>query len=68
LSEQAAPRAFRPELDPAEVAAANVRNAVVAREPLVHERVLGGQEIDDAAPAPEHAVDEQHRLALERRA
>jgi hypothetical protein len=32
-----------------EAAAAYVRDAVVAREPLVHERVVGVEEVRDAA-------------------
>ena len=68
LAEQPAAPAVRPKLDAAEVAALNVRDPVVLGEPLVDERVLGRQELEHAAAAAKHAVDEQLRLALERRA
>ena len=54
------------ELHPPEVAAVHVRNPVVPGEPLVHERVRRGQQVEDAAVAAQHAVDEQLGLAPER--
>ena len=50
------------ELDAPEARAAHVVHAVVARQRLVDERVLGRQEIEHAAVGAEHAVDEQARL------
>ena len=50
------------ELDAAEARAAHVVHAVVARERLVDERVIGRQEIEHAALGAEDAVDEQRRL------
>ena len=49
----------------AELIAAHVRNAVVQREPLVDERVVRGQQIEDAAVFAEDAVDEQLDLLAE---
>ena len=50
------------ELDAAEALAAHVVDAVVQREALVQERVVGRQEIEHAAVLAEDAVDEQPRL------
>ena len=63
LAQQAAARAAVRERDATEVAAAHVRNAVVLRQPLVEERVVGRQQIEHAAVLAEHAVDEQLGLA-----
>ena len=52
-------------LDAAEVRAANVRNAVVLREPLVDERVIGRQQIEHAAIFAQDAAREQLRFAAE---
>ena len=49
-----------------EVRAVDVRDAVVPRQPLVDERVVGGQQIDDVAVLADDALEEQLRLALER--
>ena len=52
--------------DAPEVTAVDVRDAVVAGQPLVHEGVVGGQQIDHAAILAKLALDEQLGLALER--
>ena len=62
LPQQAAARLFL-QLDTTEVAAVDMRNAVVLRQPLVHERVTGRQQIEHAAVVAQDAVDEQLRLA-----
>ena len=51
----------------AELIAAHVRDAVVQREPLVHEGVVRRQQIEHAAVLAEDAVDEQLHLLAERR-
>ena len=56
-----------PERDAPELAAVDVRDAVVLRQPLVDERVVRVQQIDDAAIFADDAVEEQldfapHRL------
>ena len=43
-------------------------DAVVHREPLVEERVVRGHQLEHAAVAAQHAVDEQPKLFLEHRA
>ena len=48
------------------MAAVDVRDAVVAGEPLVDERVVGRQQIDDAAILAQLAFEEQLGLALKR--
>ena len=52
-------------LDAAEVRAADVRNAVVFREPLVDERVIRRQQIEHAAIFAQDAAGEQLRFAAE---
>ncbi len=52
-------------LDAAEVWAANVRNAVVFREPLVDEGVICRQQIEHAAIFAQDAAREQLRFAAE---
>ena len=47
-----------------EVAAVDVRDAVVPRQPLVHERVVGGQQLEHAAVLAQLAADEQLGLLL----
>ena len=59
-------RASSVERDAAEMAAVDVRDAVVLREPLVHERVVGGQQVEHAAVFPDDALEEQLGLAAER--
>ena len=54
------------ELDAAEVAPVDVRDAVVLGKPLVQEGVVGAQEIEHAAILPEHAFEEHLGLAAER--
>ena len=55
---------------PSEIAsharAVDVRNAVVTRQPLVHEREVGVEQVDDAAVLLHDRAEEQLRLALER--
>ena len=51
--------------DAAEVVPEYVRNAVMPGEPFVHERVVGAEEIDDAAILAKHAFQKQGRFALE---
>ncbi len=58
----------RVEVDAAEVAAVDVRHAVVSSEPLVQEGVARGQEVGDAAAMAQHVADEELGLALERTA
>ena len=48
----------------AEVVAVDIRDAVVPRQPLVEERVVGGEQVDDAAVVADLAVDEELGLAL----
>ena len=49
-----------------EVAALDVRDAVVPRQPLVQERVVGAQQVERAAVLADDAVEEQLGLAPER--
>ena len=65
LPEQAAPRVVRIERDAAEVAAVNIRNAVVTRQPLVDERVVGVEQVDDAAVLAGRCV--QKSISVSRR-
>ena len=51
----------------AELRAVDVRDAVVLGQPLVDERVIRRQQIEDAAIFVDDAVEEQLDLALERR-
>ena len=58
----------RAERDAPELAAVDVRDAVVLGQPLVDERVVGRQQVDDAAILADDAVEQQldfaaHRLA-----
>ena len=50
----------------AEVAAVDVRDAVVPRQPLVDERVVGVQQVEDAAVLAHDALEEQLGLRAER--
>ena len=52
----------------AELRTVDVGNAVVLRQPLVDERVVGGQQVEDAAILLDDAGEEQLDLALERAA
>ena len=65
MPQQSAPRIIG-DGDPAEAAAVHVRYAVVAGEPLVEERVVGGEQIDHAAVFAHDALEEQLRLTEER--
>ena len=65
MTEQAAARRLV-ERDAAEVAAPDSGYAVVAGEPLVDERVVGREQVEDAPVLAQHAVEEQLRLAAER--
>ena len=51
--------------DAAEVAAVDVRDPVVLRQPLVDERIVRRQQIEHAAILADDAVEEQFGLALE---
>ena len=66
LPQQPAPRAVRVERDAAEVAAVNIRDAVVARQPFVHERVVGVDQIDDASVFADDALEEHLGFAAKR--
>src|SRR5688572_31600708 len=65
LTEQAAPYAVA-EGDSPEVASVHVRDPIVAREPLIDERIVRRQQIDDAAVLAQLRGDEQSRLLTER--
>ena len=54
------------ELDPTKVAAIDMGNPVVLRQPLVHERVVGRQQLGDTAVTAQDAVNEQLGLAPKR--
>ena len=49
-----------------ELAAVDVRDAVVLRQPLVDERVVRGQQIDDAPILADDAVEQQLHFAAHR--
>ena len=66
LAQQPAALAVLVERDAAEAAAVDVRNAVVLRQPLVDERVVGAQQIEHAAILAQDAVEEELRLLPER--
>ena len=55
-----------PSVDAAELAAVDVRDAVMLCQPFVDEGVVGGQQIDDAAILADHAVEQQLHLAAHR--
>src|SRR5207237_7093470 len=55
---------LRAERHAAEVRSVDVRNAVLPREPLVDERIVGRQQIDDVAIFADDALEEQLHLAL----
>ena len=65
MSEQSAPFPVG-EGDAPEVAAVDVRDLIVAREPLVDVGVVGGQQFTDAAVLAQLCLDEQPRLLPER--
>ena len=56
----------RVEPHPPQVAAVDARQAVVAREPLVHVRVVGREQVEDAAVLANQALDEELGLLPER--
>ena len=62
----AALRHVRVERHAPEVAAVDVRDAVVPGEPLVDERVVGSEQIEDAAVVANEALDEELGLPQER--
>ncbi len=66
LTEQPAAHVVRAELDAPEVAAVHVGNAVVLREALVEERVIGAQQIEHAAILLHDALEQHFGLATER--
>ena len=49
---------FRPERHTAELSAVDVRNAIVFREPFIHERVVRCQQVEDVAIFAHHAFEE----------
>ena len=53
-------------VDAAEVAAVDVRHAVVPRQPLVDERVVGVEQVEHAAVLRDDALEEQLRFLAER--
>ena len=59
-------RASSGDLHAPELAAVDVGDAVMPRQPLVDERVVGIQQIHDAAVFAHDAVEEQRRLFLHR--
>ena len=60
LAEQAFPHIHvRAERDAPELAAVNIRDAVVLGQPLVDERVVRRQQVDDAAVLADDAVEQQ---------
>ena len=59
-------RASSVERDAAELAAVDVRDAVVLGQPLVDERVVGRQQVEDVAVLAHDAGEEQLGLALKR--
>mgnify|MGYP003694800851 CR=1 FL=1 len=58
LPQQAAARAVGRQRHAAEVAAVDVRDAVVACQPFVHERVVRAEQVDDAAVVADDALEE----------
>ena len=60
------PRRYSRHVDAAERRAGHVRDAVVPGDPLVDERVVGGQQVEHAAVLAHDAVEEQLGLAHER--
>ena len=68
LAQQAAAHVeLRGQRHAAELRAIDVRDSVVLRQPLVDERVIRGQQIEDAAILMDDAAEEQLDLALVRR-
>src|SRR4051812_29495978 len=59
VAEQAAAMALVVERDAAELAAEDVRNSIVLREPLVEKRVVGLQKIEHAAVFTQDALKKQ---------
>ena len=66
MTQQAAAPALRRECHPAEVAAMNVRNAVILREALVQEGVVRPDQVQRAAILADDAVDEELGFLPER--
>ena len=64
MAEQAASRLVG-DHDAAEVASVDAGDAVVPGQAFVHERVIGCQQIDDAAVLAHDAVEEQLGFPLE---
>ena len=67
LREQAAALVFVGQRHAPEPAAVDAGDPVVARKPLVDERVVGVQQLEDAAILAQRAGDKQLGFALERR-
>ena len=57
------PRRSSVERHAPEPAAVDIRNLVVLREPLVEERVVGGEQLEDAAILAQLALEEELGLA-----
>src|SRR5207249_1784725 len=49
-----------------EVAAVDIRNAVVTRQPFVDERVVGGEQLENVVVLPHLTVEEQFGFPPER--
>src|SRR5688500_824976 len=65
VAEEARAHAVLAERDAAEPAAVDVRNAVMAREPLVHERVRRAQQVEHIAVLFDDAFKEELGFAAE---
>ena len=65
MPQQAAAGAARGQRHPPEVAAGHPGHAVVPGQPLVQERVVGGDQVEGAAVLAQDALEEQLRLAAE---
>src|SRR4051812_5093716 len=65
LAEQSTARILS-QHDAPEAAAVYVWNTVMACEPLIHECVVGREQIEDAAVLSQHALEEELGLAPER--
>ena len=65
LAEQAAPHAVVAELDATELAAVDVRDAVVLGQALVQERVVRLQQVEHAAILAQDVLEQEFRLLAE---
>ena len=65
LPQQSSANAVR-HRDAPELVAINIRDTVMARQTLVHERVIRVQQLQNAAVAEQHIVEQQIGLAFKR--